>query len=253
MRDFIREIKTVEEQLSLNESYIKVKYNKTYQVSKHMVDIQYKQFQIIFWTLLDKVGATKEYSPILASGFIKSIMGISGCIELNSKGLFGSARIIMRHIFEYLMIAKFCSLSKDILLYKKWECGKDISLRKEVLKRINKPSTEEFSIIWDLLCEFTHASKYSQQIVLDIKEFEKELSFNHALTLAFIEMSYHLLHSHVINSSMLYYNNYYSDEDEIKLFKALKKEMTELKKLSKSSLSKDTRKLIYDYKLKWSI
>lgn len=253
MRDFIKEMKSIEQHLQLNESYISNKYKNIYLLSKQMIEIQYKLFEIISWTLRGEIGATEEYSPILVSGFLKSLMGISGCIELNSKGLYGSSRIIMRHIYEYLMIAKYCSVSKDMGLYNKWDSGHDVSLRKHIFKHLKAPSTQEFEILWDLLCKFTHASKYSQQIVLDIKEFEDELRVNHSLVLAFIEMSYHLLNSHMINNSMLYYMRSFGDQDENDYFKDLKKQMRELIKISRKTLSKDTKKLIYEYKLKWII
>ncbi|SHI46147.1 hypothetical protein SAMN02745176_00378 [Lutispora thermophila DSM 19022] len=156
------------------------------------------------------------------SGFYKSLLSIYSAYDLNIKGQYGSARILLRHAFEYLLLAKYCSLSKNYILIKKWENGEDIYLGREIIPHLTESLQKRFKNFWKLLCQFTHASVYSQQVQIDAEKNEMDINLNFSFIIAFLEMNYHLLNRHVINNSMKFYFESYAKGNEIHKFKQLK-------------------------------
>lgn len=119
------------------------------------------------------------------SGFYKSLLSIYSAYDLNIKGQYGSARILLRHAFEYLLLAKYCSLSKNYILIKKWENGEDIYLGREIIPHLTESLQKRFKNFWKLLCQFTHASVYSQQVQIDAEKNEMDINLNFSFIIAF--------------------------------------------------------------------
>jgi hypothetical protein len=210
-------------------------------------------FQMISWTLDPNMQATDTTTPIALSGFYKSLLSIYGSYKLTIEGQYGSARILLRHALEYLLIAKYCSLSGKNSLIEKWGNGDDISLEREVLSKLVSPLPIRFRGMWKLLCQFTHATVYSQQVEFEAEKNEKEISTNFAFIKAFLEMNYHLLNRHLINNPMKFYFECYEKEEGKFKFKSLKKDIKSLFSISKKNILDETKGVVKDYISSWQL
>ena len=104
--------------------------------------------------------------------------------------------------------------------------------------------------LWDLLRSYSHSSIYSQQIVIDWKTHSADIAGNFIFLRLLLECNYHLLSSHLINSTMRYYSEKYGDRNYIR---SLKKGMRDIIKESKKNMQIEPRKFIYTYKKSWKI
>jgi len=236
-----------------NSIIIKEKFKHNIILIDKVFDNEIQLFELIGWTLKPEIQATNVVTPVAFSGFYKSLLSIYGAYDLTIKGQYGSARILLRHAFEYLLTAKYCSLSKNDLLIKKWEIGDDISLNRDVISKLVTPLPKRFREFWKLLCQFTHASIYSQQVEVDAEKNEREINVNFSFIRALLEMNYHLFNRHMITSSMEFYFDSYGKEDEIVSFKQRKLEMRKLFSISKQLMSQETKGIVKDYTSTWKL
>lgn len=192
-----------------------------------------------------------EYTLMLFSAIYKNFITIYSAIELTLNGLYGSARILFRNIFEFQIIAKATALRQDTDLLKKWQQGEDISLRREVFSKIQKPNSPEIKELWKTLCQFTHGTVYSQQVKLKYEDIKDDVKFNIVCLKILLDMNYHLMNAYAANNSIQYYTEFMSDLQKEDSFKNKKKliqnQLTELRR----NLQPQPKKVIYDYKLKW--
>ncbi len=197
------------------------------------------------------------YSNMLATAFRKNMFSFYSAFHSTQQGLFGSARIVLRNIYEFLLIGKYSAISEDNKFIDKWTEGKDVSLQREVFSNIISPKLVEIKELWKLLCKFTHSTIYAQQIDFNANRFFKDIKFNLILLKVLLEMNFHLLNSYYINSSLRYYtqeSNIYPVNEFNKIpIKEKKKLLKLLFKKTKSKMEREPRKVIYDYKLKWKI
>ena len=240
--------------LAENKVHIEAEFKNIVKLTTRLFDLQHEILTMYSWTFHNNIQATNETTKILFTACYKNIHAFYASIDMNLQGLFGSSRIIMRYIFEYLMIAKYCSISKDINLIKNWENGLQISMSSNIFKKINKPETIELEVFWGTLCKYTHATIYSQQIGVELERNQDEILPNFVILAMLLEMNYHLVNSHLINNSMKYYFNDYSDDKTKEKLKELKQEMRDLLKTSKATMMKDQgKKIIRKYVLKWEV
>lgn len=250
MRDQIRDRKSISEQIRIQKECVQANFGDRLDASYIVVDSLFYQFDIILWTFF--LDGSQDVA-LLGSAVHKSCMSLLSCIELERKGLYGSSRILMRHAFEYLMIGKFYSVSKNKELLNRWIEGIGYPMRK-IFKNINKPGTEEMSRLWGVLCNFTHATIYSQQITLDSESTQKEHDINCNLIGALVEMTFHLLNMHLINPKMKsYIESVEGAHDEMILINDLKAEQNRLLKLSRKNMTKATKSLIKEYRASWEV
>lgn len=73
---------------------------------------------------------------LLFSSLYKSLLSLYVCHKLTTEGLFGLGRTHLRHVFESLMIAKFCSVDASTEVYDKWADGIDVYLTDAILKKL---------------------------------------------------------------------------------------------------------------------
>ena len=197
------------------------------------------------------------YSNMLATAFRKNMFSFYSAFNATQQGLFGSARIVLRNIYEFLLIGKYAAISEDNKFIDKWIEGKDVSLKREVFCKIITPKSEEIKKLWKLLCKYTHSTIYAQQIDFDANGYFNEIKFNLIIMKTLLEMNFHLMNSYYINSSLRYYTQE-SDIYPVNEFneipvKEKKKLLKLLFKKTKSKMEREPRKVIYDYKLKWKI
>ena len=186
-------------------------------------------------------------NKIVFSALHKNLIALYTSLKLTKIGLYGPARSILRHVYEALLIAKFCSVSHNTDLYEKWKNGNEISLSRNVLKKIIHPDTRAFKDFWYLMSNYAHASIYAQQVAVNIENSPlHEISLNLVFLRTLIDCQYHLLSRHFITSSMQYYTKYYREETDP--VPALKKKMNEILKISRATLVKEPKEIIKNYK-----
>ena len=193
-------------------------------------------------------------TDIVFSAYHRNLFALYASVELTNKGLFGPSRSILRHVFESLVIGKFCSLTTNNDVYLRWQQGQTIYFTNNVLNKIKKPSSTVFKEYWGIMSEFVHASVYAQQMSFDWEHLHGNIQFNWDLTLALIECHYHLLISHLITPSISYYADYasfHSGQNERTKLSQRKKLIRSLFSDAKKSSIPPFRRLIRDFKRTW--
>ena len=205
------------------------------------------------WLLNDReIADLNKANKIVFSALHKNLIALHASLKLTKIGLYGPARSILRHVYEALIIAKFCSVSHNTDLYEKWKNGNEVYLSKNVLRKIIYPETEALKEFWSLMSDYSHASIYAQQGAVNIKNFSlQEISLNLVFLRTLIDCQYHLLGKHFITPSMQYYTKHYrKDTDPVP---AMRKKMNELLKKSRATLLKKPKEIIKNYRATWKL
>lgn len=188
-------------------------------------------------------------TPIF-SALLKNEFALYASLKLTNEGLFGSSRVLLRSVFEGLMIAKFASVSGSHSFIEKWKRGDTIYFSKAVLRKIEHPVFVELSTIWSMLCEFSHATVYSQQISIQYDDIEEELRSNYTLIMILASFSYHLLNRHFVTPSMCYYTRRYGSWSDLNKAKIKAKNVISI---INSLLNKHSRAATREYSAKWQL
>lgn len=236
-----------------NDEFVKDKFKNSIKIIDEAFDKEIELFEMISWTLDEAMQATNYTTQISLSGFFKSLLSIYSAYGLNIKGQYGSSRILLRHAFEYLLIAKYSAVSNNSTIIEKWENGENVVIGRDIFHKLNSPDSERFRTLWKILCKYTHATIYSQQNEFNAVNNVAEINTNFAFIRALLEMNYHLFNRHCINSSMKFYFDDYASEEEKNRFKVLKKEIRTLFSVSKRTMADETKKVIRDYVSSWEI
>ncbi len=167
--------------------------------SERMLDIQCKiaSYFTGWWNsgMVVQPKGDRTLDKLLFSAFHKNILSFYSALKLNSMGLYGSVRPLMRNIFEWLMISKFSSISDNTNVMKKWDNIETVYFSNAVLKKIKDPSPDPFIEFWSIICDYTHATKYSMQASLDISNRNnfRDILGNYGVLNALLECNYHLI------------------------------------------------------------
>lgn len=216
----------------------------------NIFDRQQSIFNYHYWTMeYFARNAHRDDKAVLTAAYVKNMHTFFAATELTKQGLYGSARILLRHIFEFLIIGKYVSLTNDIKFIEHWLQDGQININKQIFRKIKSPDTKSLENFYSLLCTYTHATSSSQQVGIKIENNENQIYETLLFILILLECNYHLLNSHFIDSQMSYYANtrFKADiktkKDELKFhFQTIKKEF----------LKKDALKLISSYQRKWT-
>lgn len=191
-----------------------------------------------------------EAHNILFTCFHKTLLSLYAAHDLSVDGLYGVARPHLRQSFESLMIAKFCAIDPQSDVYDKWVDGHDLYFTNAILKKLLRPTATGFSEVWRVLCQWSHASIYANQITLDLDTTREQVSLNLALIAVFLNFTSHLLKTHILTPSLKYYARRYGEEaQDMQADVRLKAALHTLKE----SMGKDSRALVIDYKAKWQL
>lgn len=189
--------------------------------------------------------------PILLAAFHKSIFSLANCLELTSKGFYGSARPLLRHAFEFLVIAKFCSISENSKVYEQWVNGDAFYFTNGVLNKIISPEISPLLILWSELNEMTHATNSSSQVGLDFPQIVDDVHVNLALTRVFCDWLSHILTKHIATPSVRYATERYTPV--LDDFKLAKRKLSDVLRESRLQHSKSSIRLITCYRRAWII
>jgi hypothetical protein len=202
------------------------------------------------WELINpQIAAHNKARTILFSTIHKNQIAIYTSLKLTRLGLYGPARSMLRHVFVALLTAKFCSVSDDASVFSKWKEGNTVFLSNGVLKKLQKPDTEPFKDFWGLLSEYSHATIYAQQVALNARSTEEDITLNFVFIRILIDCQYHLLSSHLITPSMKYYTlRYRRNKDPLP---ELRLNMKRLLQESRATLLEHPKSIIDNYRSKW--
>jgi hypothetical protein len=161
-----------------NEKIILGQFKDEFDAVKNLIDIQNRiaSFFIGFW-ISDRMPlrkGQKELTPLLFLLFHRNFYSFYSALRLTSIGLYGPAMPIIRTIFESLMVAKFCNISDDFKLIKKWDSGETIYFANSILKKIINPNSQPFFDFWGFSCEHSHATKNSFSVQFPLKLIDED-------------------------------------------------------------------------------
>jgi hypothetical protein len=230
-----------------NYKYCHEKFQELIRLIHEIFDCQQNIFNSHFWTQLGDFHKPNENKIILNASYYKNTMSFVSSTEMTLRGFYGSARIILRQIFEFLIIGKYSSISEDSGFTKHWIQGGQINIGRQILNKLKKPNTAEFNALYEALCNYNHATPYAQQIGLSFERNQSEIQLNLVVILALLECNYHLLNTHYIDSTMRYYGLAYQGEE----VKNNKKKLKELFASNRKYLGKPSLAVIKDYKSTW--
>jgi hypothetical protein len=158
----------------------------------------------------DPYARVSPVQDVLFPCFHKSLLSLYVSHQLSQDGLYGPARPHLRHAFESLMVAKYCSANPHSDVFDRWIDGVDIYFTNAVLKKINDPTLVEIQQFWGVLCRWTHSTVFAGQPNLAIGESTSEVSINIGLIGVLLRWATHLLESHMVTPSVRYYGNRYT-------------------------------------------
>ena len=151
------------------------KFSERILVIKNCIDTQHEYVEL-FFGLLEHPHFTNHgdaEKPIF-SAVIKNQIALYSSLILTLDGLPGSGLALLRSVYEALMIAKFASLRKNDNLISKWIPGETIYFSNAILKKIVTPELQELKILWEALCNVSHATIYSYQVLTRFEDIEKK-------------------------------------------------------------------------------
>lgn len=203
-------------------------------------------------------------------------------LHLIKSTLYGSARVLLRQFLEMLLISKYSEYDKSLI--ELWESQTEnsssslrISIGLHVFKKLKQKKIDisELEKTWKQLCQFTHATRYAQQMlrvpIVNNSSYKEEITkwiketrlipnLHYTLDLFFMLlcMNCHLLIGHLGKKAYRWYLGYIRDplnsfEKEQKLkneIKILFKKYFEINKEYRG-INKILKKNIFQYRQKW--
>jgi hypothetical protein len=189
-------------------------------------------------------------SSLLINAFFSNLYHLRASADLTCTGYYGSVRPILRLVFEGLLVAKFSSVSTNDDLYRRWQLGAPLSLRRDVLARIAHPAVPELLQLWKTLCSVTHFSVYAGQPTLELDAVRAQGGFNYSLIFMLLVMNDHLLRIHVIDRHLTYYLDRYSTDDR---WRRLRRIATMTNRNVRSLLRTTSRVVAREYISRWRV
>lgn len=245
-------IETVEKSSARNRSLVNKSFGTDCQRLHDIIELEYRIYSHYAFIIEGWGDARVNNSTdILAPTFLNNLLSLCTSQQLTEAGHVLNARLIMRHVFEGLMIAKLSSVDHSSEVFDKWLDGVQINFTNEVLKRIRKPGTDGFKQLWRLLSECVHSSRNSIQIDLIIDSETNAEVLNLIWITMLLESNYHLLSSHLITPSMRNYHNTFAPPDD------LDENLSSIRQLFKKNreiwLGKGARSFIHLFKATWTL
>jgi len=242
----------LERQRQINRYLSQEKFSERILAIQECMNAQDKYIEL-FYGFIGKHNLTQHSdaeTPII-SALIKNEIAIYSSLILTIDGLYGSGLVLLRSVYEALMIAKFSFLRQRDNLISKWIAGETIYLSKTILKKILVPDITELKALWENLCKPSHATIYSYQITMKFEEIENEISVNLAIISMLLCCNFHLINKHYVTNSMIdLVKRYHSQEGEFQSRRDSAKTATQ--SLTKF-LSQSGRQVIKEYSRVWKL
>ncbi len=219
-------------------------------VEQHLV-LQHRLANCWVGLFVNEVYHFDEPKRLVFNAFQSNLFHLHSARLLIRNGLIGSVYPILRLIYEGLVFAKYCSLSKDFTLYRRWESGDHrLSLRNDVLNKLLHPSIEELLTLWTSLCQVTHFSTYAGQPGLDLDYTRREIKVGYAIVSMLSLFNHHILNRHLITPAAEYYVKAYGNQ---RVFVTTRRDLRVLNKELRITISQKGNKLVRDFTAAWQI
>src|ERR1700733_14020734 len=186
----------------------------------------------------------REVLDVLVPCFERSLMSLYLAQTLTTSGLYSGAYTHLRHAFEALIIAKFCSLNPSADIYDRWVDGVELYFSNSVLKKISNPPLPEIKNLWKLLCEKSHATIASGQADLRWETTRQAVALNFSLIGILVHWMTHLYAGHIVTPSAAYYGRRYRRSAQVS---AARKDLQEFLRWQRQFLSPRSIALIREY------
>lgn len=151
---------------------------------------------------------SNRHLDIILSTLVKSMNNMETVIELTINGDIGSARIIIRNIFEFLVMGKYMILYDDQAVREKWDKIEYINIDRKIFKNAVYPDNKSktaFVNWWERLCQYSHATRASGQVSYDYEDIKSDIRLNFTFMLMLFSMLYHYMNSFLATP---YFKNY---------------------------------------------
>jgi hypothetical protein len=197
------------------------------------------------------IALPSKHITVSFAAFHKGLLMLSSCIDLTQRGFYGSARPLLRHTYEFLMIAKFCCVSPDNRVYDRWQKREVVYFTNAILKKISSPDMSPLADLWNELNELTHATRVSSQVDLHFPNIARDVQANLALIQVMADWLAHILTTHIITTSMRQVTRQYTSVPSAlaAAWPGLKAEL----KASKGRHSLKSQRLIETFRKKWIV
>lgn len=212
-------------------------------------EVQQKLFDNHFWGVLDPYYGLQNYERIVMQSFRKNIHLLYIAHNLTVQGNYGSANILLRQVFEFLILGKYAFIKKDDSMATKWLNRHQFDIYNKILKYLEKPSKTNFHNYWKIICIQAHATTSSHQITYKFEENKSQIHATSGFILLLLRCNYHLLSVCFINTRLSFRSEFYhylkKSNSQLKVKARL------LKKQILNMYSPLGKELIKDYETKW--
>lgn len=251
IKSFINQMEDFSKKVSRNSS---IEFKEEIDLIRSNIDNQYDILNYYISTkTFDPYARVANYTVMILSANFKNILSLYNALELTVSGQCGASRMLFRNIYENLAISKYISISKNSCLLSKWENGDEISVGNEIFRKIKSPRSYVLSEFWRNLCCYVHGTVFSSQVDFLYDNLRKEIKLNLAFIEILLYLNYHVMNSYAVGNRLKYYTKFGLDcvEDGLydKKIKNIRKEVNLIRK----RLYKDSKKIVYDFCLKWEI
>lgn len=229
--------------------YLSVILEKELNIFQKLFDSQQNLFYNYLTATKDIYYVREENERVVIHAYLKSMHLIYTASQLILRGDFGAAKILMRQIFEYLIIGKYVFTKQLNAESEKWLKRRQFDVYDKVIKLLKVPDKRNFLDFWIILSNQAHAGSSSLQIGLDEEQNLPELILIFQLNMMFLCFTSHLLLKCFINSKLEHIVETYSFrkvENKQLRIKLKKAENMVIALLSDSGID-----LIKDYKRSW--
>ena len=266
--------KQIHSQIKTNKKYIRKLFTTKINLIKKLVDYQISLTDMYLRQILVKEHLRLRYNEniVVNNTLINQINLSHSIIILIENTFYGSARVLLRQFFEFLIIGKFSEFDNNIV--QKWESKTegvrdfDINLSLDIFNKLKmKKDISLLQKTWRMLSDLSHPTKYSQQMppLSDIDDNlawikESYPDIHHTLDLFFMLlcMNYHLLISNWGRKGKGWDSGYYKDSVGVwKKEKIIKEKIRiiikgyfEINKKHKG-INTELKKTILQYKQNW--
>jgi hypothetical protein len=185
---------------------------------------------------------------IVLQAYWKSTHLLFSVNHLILHGDYGSARVLMRQIFEYLILGKYIYTIKDNQIADQWLNGNQFNLYDKIIKLLKVPDKKHFHNLWIMLSKLVHAGSSSIQIGI-VKKADDDIILSYGINLILLCCKNHFLQKCFITNKLAYFTERYGKYKEENI--ELRKKLRYLEIKAKSFLGEDGIAVINDYKRNW--
>ncbi|OUL32232.1 hypothetical protein BV372_19560 [Nostoc sp. T09] len=242
----------LEKERQRNRCLAQEKFSEIISAIQKCIDTQHKYVEL-FYGFLGKRHLTqhRDAETPIVSAVVKNEIALYSSFILTIDGLYGSGLAQLRSVYEALMIAKFASLGQSNNFISKWIAGETIYFSNAILKKIVAPEMKEMRVLWKTLCQVSHATIYSYQVVTRFEEIENKVSGNLGILVMLLACNLHLINKHYVTNSMVYLaKTYHSHEGEFQRRRDAAKNAVQV---ATTFLSVQGRQVVREYSRVWQL